>query len=76
MSIEELQAAVDQLSRSDRGHKVMRGILALLEDHAALSLDQEGQKAIIVLLCGAWGQYAGTARDMIRDRLDDPSKPA
>lgn len=69
MEIAQVQAAVDQLARSGRGENVLRGLLVLLDDHGAISLDQEGQRAVMVILSAAWGKYPGSARDLIREKI-------
>lgn len=61
----ELREAAEQLSRSQKGRHAMQHVLAWL-DEDGLSLDAENQQAVLTLLDGAWGSFAGTARDLMR----------
>lgn len=47
----------------------MRHLLAWLDDDG-LSLDRQNQDAVINILEGAWGPYAGTARDYMREFVE------
>lgn len=70
MMPQELEAAAQQLARSERGRNALRGVLDLLEQRGALGLDPDNRYAVLTLLEGAWGGYASTARDAIRDALE------
>lgn len=67
-SREDMEQAVVILARSDRGRATMQGVLSLLDEHA-LGLDYHGQNAVLTVLRAAWGPYAGSARDLMRDTL-------
>ena len=64
---EHLQAAIDQLTESERGHGAAVALLAFLEGGGA-ALDEEGQGAVQTILTGAWGGLAGTTLDALRDK--------
>lgn len=78
VSIEDLERAVVQLNRSEKGQRAMRDLLAFLEN-GALSLDAANQLHVLCLLSGAWGSYAGTAlealRVMVRPLVESPPEP-
>ena len=78
VSIENLERAVTNLNRSDKGRQAMRDLLALLEN-GGISLDGENQLHIACLLAGAWGNFAGTTlealRCMVRPETEDDSEP-
>ena len=75
VSVEDLERAVVQLNRSEKGKQAMRDLLAFLEN-GGISLDAENQLHFLCLLSGAWGNYAGTAlealRCMVRPQEDEP----
>ena len=75
VSVENLERAVVQLNRSEKGKQAMRDLLALLEN-GGISLDAENQLHFFCLLSGAWGNYAGTAlealRCTVRPQEDEP----
>lgn len=52
-------AGFDRLQSTERGRKVA-GLLAMLLDQGAISLDRYGQEAVIDLLRAAWAGKAGT----------------
>ena len=62
----DLQAAVDQLAKSERGRNAIRRLLDWL-DADGLALDAPNQRAAITLLLAAWGPFPGTARDLMRE---------
>jgi hypothetical protein len=68
MTMEQLDKAGSLLAESEKGRQAMRDLLAFL-DNGAIGLNEQNQAAIIALLDGAWGEYAGTARDVMRDWL-------
>ena len=72
----DLTAAANQLANSRVGRNALRTVLAWLYDQQSLSgdglaLDVDNQAAVLTLLEGAWGQYAGTARDAMREALGE-----
>ena len=74
VSVEDLEKAVVQLNRSDKGRTATRDLLALLEN-GGISLDAENQLHVVCLLAGAWGSYAGTTLEALRVMVrpqDDP----
>jgi len=68
MTMEQLDKAGSLLAESEKGRQAMRDLLAFL-DNGAIGLNEQNQAAIMALLDGAWGEYAGTARDVMRDWL-------
>ncbi len=72
---EELEQAVAQLSRSDKGQQAMRDLLAFLEN-GGISLDAINQRQILGLLSGAWGSHAGTALELLRDAVSPEEESA
>lgn len=70
MDTTDLQSAAQALARTDRGRNAMLHLLAWLDDDG-LGLDSQGQEAVITLLAGAWGRYAGTARDVMREEIGE-----
>ena len=64
----DLTAAANQLANSRVGRNALRTVLDWL-DADGLSLDGDNQAALLTLLDGAWGAYAGTARDAMREAL-------
>ncbi len=67
---QDLIDAANHLALSDKGRNAMRHVLVWL-DEDGLSLDFTNKEAVLTLLNGAWGKYAGTARDAMRDALED-----
>lgn len=68
----DMEQAVEVLQGSERGLATLRGVLGLLDD-SALGLDYRGQNAVVTLLQAAWGSYAGSTRDCMRDALGENS---
>ena len=68
MTMEQLDKAGSLLAESEKGRQAMRDLLAFL-DIGAIGLNEQNQAAIIALLDGACGEYAGTSRDVMRDWL-------
>lgn len=64
----DIDAAVKQLSRSERGRRALHDTLALL-DNGAVSLDAVNQNSVLILLRAVWGAYPSTARNAIREEL-------
>lgn len=60
--------AVEQLANSRIGLNALRRLLAWL-DEDGLGLDATNQVAVLTILDGAWGQFAGSARDFMREYL-------
>ena len=76
VSVENLECAVVQLNRSDKGRMAMRDLLAFLEN-GGISLDADNQLHVACLLAGAWGSYAGTTLEALRCMVrpqDDPRR--
>ena len=67
-----LQAAGQQLNRSGRGRSAMRLLLIFLDD-CGVGLDALNQSAILTLLLGTWGAHTMTARDLMREALEEPA---
>lgn len=67
---EQYRLAASHLSKTDKGVDALRRVLDWLEA-SGLSLDQQNQEAILDLLDGAWGSYAGTVRDAMHEALGD-----
>lgn len=68
LTIEDMTAAAEQLSRSQKGRAAMKSLLKFM-DGDGLSLDQHNQIAVLQLLEGYWGPFTGSARDAMRDAL-------
>ena len=68
-SIADLEAAAAALNSTSRGQKAMRDLLAFL-DNGGICLDSENRGHVITLLGSAWGDWAGTARDVMREQLE------
>ena len=58
VSVEDLERAVVQLNRSEKGKQAMRDLLAFLEN-GGISLDAENQLHFLCLLSGAWETTRG-----------------
>lgn len=67
----ELWEAANHLSKTDKGRESMRLMLEWFEELGGLSLDYTNQRAVLKLIEGAWGSYAGTARDAMHRALGD-----
>jgi hypothetical protein len=65
----DLEHAAEQLSHSGHGRQAMADLLTFL-DNSGLSLDCQNRNHVLTLLSGAWGCYAGTARDVMRDIVE------
>lgn len=71
-TIPDLEAAALSLSMSDKGRAALQHLRDwLYRKGGGVSLDRQNQLAAMILLDGAWGQYAGTTRDIINDALGD-----
>ena len=75
VSVEDLERAVAQLNRSEKGQQAMQDLLAFLEN-GGISLDGENQLHVLCLLAGAWGNYAGTALEALRCMVKPQDDPA
>ena len=64
----DIETAVDQLTKSEKGMSAACHILEMLES-GAISLDEQNQAAVQTILAGAWGGLSGTALDALRDRI-------
>lgn len=67
-TVGEVQSAIDQLARSNRGVNTLRILFKWL-DADGIGLDACNQAAVCVLLEAAWGQWSGTVRDMMREAI-------
>ena len=65
VSADDVERAVVQLGRSEKGQRVMIDLLALPEN-GGISLDEENQLRVLCLLSGAWGNYARTTLEGLR----------
>ena len=65
---EDLREAAEWLAGSHRGQSAMRHMLAWLDDDG-LGLDADNQFQCLLLLQGAWGPFAGTAREAMQEAL-------
>ena len=74
VSAEDLEQAVEQLNRSEKGQQAMRDLLALLEN-GGISLDGNNQRHVLGLLSGAWGSHAGTALEALRGMVRSEDEP-
>ncbi len=69
MTPQDIHTATDLLSRTTIGREALRTLLRWL-DESALSLDSDNQAACLTLIDAAWGAYAGTTRDVMREALE------
>ena len=65
-SVEDLERAVAQLSRLEKGQQTMRDLLALVEN-GGISLDTVNQRQVLGLISGAWRNQGGTVLESLRD---------
>ena len=65
----QVQAAAEFLSSHSRGRRTLKALHANLLDHLR-GLDQEGREAYLTLLNEKWGEYAGTAPEIIEEVLE------
>lgn len=63
---DDLRVAASNLSKTTRGRHAMRWLLGWLDDDG-LGLDSLGQESVLMILEAAWGPFAGTARDAMRE---------
>ena len=68
ITIEDLENAAGALARSSKGKRALRDLLALL-DNGGVCLDLENQANVRTLLEGAWGEFAGTSREVMAFHL-------
>lgn len=74
MTEENLRDAAQTLGATERGRQSMEALLRFL-DEGGIGLDLKNQSAFRTLLDGAWGEFAGTARDAMRDELNREIRP-
>lgn len=65
---ELMKECIAQLAKSHVGRNAMRHMLQWLDEDGLL-LDFDNRQALLTLLSMAWGKYAGSARDAMRDAL-------
>ena len=70
-TIGDIEKAAERLLQSEKGKQAAVDLLAMLEN-GAIGLDDQNQAAVIAILDGAWGEYAGTALDVLRDKTGAP----
>jgi ribosomal protein L37AE/L43A len=70
LTIDDMYDAAAQLRKSSKGTHALRALLRWL-DADGLSLDQMNRLAVFTLLEGAWGPFAGSARDAMREVLGE-----
>ena len=75
VSVEDIERAVVQFGRSEKGQQAMKDLLAFLEN-GSISLDEENQLHVLCLLSGAWGSYAGTTLEALRAAVKPQDDPA
>jgi len=61
----DVDSAVRQLSRSERGRVALRGVLAML-DQGGLGLDQTNKQAVLTLLCSAFYDWSDYTHQVVR----------
>jgi len=71
----QIQTAIRILSRHDKGRDTLRHLLAWL-DSSGCSLDQLDAQAVLGLLQAAWGGYAGTVLEELREVVGEPASLA
>lgn len=65
-----MQAAAQQLAKTERGRHAMQRFLALIE-HDDFELDLLDQRAFLALLGGVWKGRAADVRVILRQTLAD-----
>jgi len=65
----DIREAAARLGYSERGFQAMQHLLSWL-DAGGIGLDGTNQADILTILHAAWGPFAGTARDCMREVLD------
>ena len=68
ITMEEMEAAAQQLAKTERGCIAMKHLAELL-DGGVLDLDLLDQRALLALLGGAWSGQTEKAREIIRATL-------
>lgn len=66
----DVEAAVKQLCRSERGLKAMRDTLAMLST-GGMALDAQNQQAILTLLFSAFNDWPGYTLDVMRAAVEE-----
>jgi hypothetical protein len=61
--------AAQRLSKTDKGRDALRRLLDWMEEGGGLSLDGRSKSDVALLLQGAWGEFAGTAREEMHAAL-------
>lgn len=65
ISKEQIEQAINQLAKSDRGRDTMDDLIKFLET-SAWGLDGKNQTAVITLLIAAWDSWYGTVLQSLR----------
>jgi hypothetical protein len=68
LTIDDMTEAAQHLAKTQRGRNAMKVLLKWLDDDG-LGLSDDNQIAVLQLLEGAWGPFAGSARDAMRGAL-------
>lgn len=68
MTVLEIRKAALKLSGSERGRRVLVGLLATIQNGMD-GLDSENQQAVFTLLTAQFGAFAGTTKDEIRSAI-------
>lgn len=64
ITTEQIELAVRQLKRSERGRDAMKDLRAWIDTHSGL--DGQNQTAVITLLVAAWSGSAGTVLEKMK----------
>lgn len=63
----DLRCAAEVLGSTERGRRTLTGMRRMLDDGAD-GLDHRGRLALLTLLTGSLGSYAGTVDDLIEQQ--------
>lgn len=69
IDLADLVVAADTLSKSNRGRQALSALLEWLDD-GGCCLDGQNKEAVLILLRGAFGEFTGSARHVMREALE------
>lgn len=67
----EMRKAAQHLAKTERGREAMRVLLDWWDRGTGLGLDAVNQDCVLTLITAAWGPLPGSARDAMRDALEN-----
>lgn len=63
LTADDMYFAAAHLKKSERGYQALHGLKAFFD--LATGLDSENENAVMILITGAFGKFAGSARDAV-----------